>query len=120
MVENLEDAFGTRLLDAGCGSGWLSRLVAKRMPDCEVVGVDINPDYVAFANERAHEAGLPNLRYEVGAVGDLPFADESFDTVWSLMLLMFLPDRPAAGQTSSRRRPRSRSRPWAPGGRRPA
>jgi SAM-dependent methyltransferase len=87
---------GTRLLDAGCGSGWLSRLVARRMPDCEVVGVDINPDYVAFATARAEEEGLTNLSYRVGAVGKLPFEDGSFDTVWSLMLLMFLPDRRGA------------------------
>jgi ubiquinone/menaquinone biosynthesis C-methylase UbiE len=87
---------GTRLLDAGCGSGWLSRLVARRMPDCDVVGVDINPDYVAYATARAEEEGLANVSYQVGAVGDLPFEDESFDTVWSLMLLMFLPDRRGA------------------------
>lgn len=85
---------GMRLLDAGCGSGWLSRMVARRMPDCEVVGVDINPAYVAYATEKAE--GLENLRYEVGAVGELGFEDASFDTVWSLMLLMFLPDRRAA------------------------
>lgn len=87
---------GTRLLDAGCGSGWLSRLIAQRMPDCEVVGVDINPDYVAFATDKAREAGLTNLSYTVGAVSDLPFEAESFDTVWSLMVMMFLPDRARA------------------------
>jgi SAM-dependent methyltransferase len=86
-------ASGTRLLDAGCGSGWLSRLVARRMPECEVVGVDINPDYVAYATAKAKKEGLTNLSYQVGAVGDLPFEDKTFDTVWSLMLLMFLPDR---------------------------
>jgi ubiquinone/menaquinone biosynthesis C-methylase UbiE len=87
---------GTRLLDAGCGSGWLSRLIARRMPDCEVVGVDINPDYVAYAAQKANEAGLDNLSYRVGAVGALPFEAESFDTVWSLMVLMFLSDRSGA------------------------
>jgi ubiquinone/menaquinone biosynthesis C-methylase UbiE len=87
---------GTRLLDAGCGSGWLSRLIAQRFPDCEVVGVDINPDYVAYATRKAEEAGLGNLRYRVGALGDLPFEAESFDTIWSLMVLMFLPDRAGA------------------------
>jgi SAM-dependent methyltransferase len=87
---------GTRLLDAGCGSGWLSRLIARRMPDCEVVGVDINPDYVAYAQLKAEAEGLTNLTYQVGAVGELPFEDGSFDTVWSLMLMMFLPDRRGA------------------------
>ena len=83
---------GTRLLDAGCGSGWLSRLVAERMPDCDVVGVDANPDHVDFATQKAREAGLRNLTYEVGEIGDLPFGPGSFDRVWSLMVIMFLPD----------------------------
>jgi ubiquinone/menaquinone biosynthesis C-methylase UbiE len=72
---------GMRLLDAGCGSGWLSRLIARRMPDCEVVGVDINPDYVAYATKKAQDDGLENLSCRVGAVGDLSFDAESFDTV---------------------------------------
>jgi ubiquinone/menaquinone biosynthesis C-methylase UbiE len=84
---------GERVLDAGCGSGWLSRLIAERMPDCEVVGVDINPDYVAYANRRAAEAGLDNLSYRVASLTDLPFAAGSFDTIFSLMVLMFLPNR---------------------------
>lgn len=87
---------GTRLLDAGCGSGWLSRLIARRMPDCEVVGIDINPDYVRYAQARAEEAGLENLSYEVASLTELPFEDGAFDAVWSLMVLIFLPDRDAA------------------------
>ncbi len=87
---------GTRLLDAGCGSGWLSRLVARTNPDCQVFGVDINPDYVAYATSKADEAGLSNLAYQTGSVTDLPFEDGSFDTVWSLMVLLFLPDRAGA------------------------
>lgn len=84
---------GTRLLDAGCGSGWLSRLVAKTFPDCEVFGVDINPDYVAYARQRAKEDGLTNLSYQTASVLDLPFEDGAFDTIWTLMVLLFLPDR---------------------------
>ena len=84
---------GTRILDAGCGSGWLSRLIASRMPDCEVVGIDINPDYVAFASAKAREAGLDNLSYRTASLTELPFEGGSFDTVFSLMVLMFLANR---------------------------
>lgn len=84
---------GTRILDAGCGSGWLSRLIAQRMPDCQVIGVDINPAYVAFARQRASEAGLDNLTYHIGTLTDLPFDDGTFDTIFSLMVLIFLQNR---------------------------
>jgi ubiquinone/menaquinone biosynthesis C-methylase UbiE len=87
---------GTRLLDAGCGSGWLSRLIAARMPDCEVVGVDINPDYVAYATTKAEAEGLANLSYRTASLTDLPFEEDHFDTVFSLMVMMFLPDRARA------------------------
>jgi methylase of polypeptide subunit release factors len=52
---------GTRRLDAGCGSGWLSRRIAAWMPDREVLGIDTNPDRVAFASHGAREAGRDNL-----------------------------------------------------------
>lgn len=84
---------GTRILDAGCGSGWLSRLIAQRMPSREVVGVDINPDYLEFAQNKVDEAGLENVSHKVANLSELPFESADFDTVWSLMVLMLLPNR---------------------------
>jgi 2-polyprenyl-3-methyl-5-hydroxy-6-metoxy-1,4-benzoquinol methylase len=37
------------LLDAGCGTGSLARVLAARMPDRDVTGVDIAEPYVAYA-----------------------------------------------------------------------
>ena len=85
-----------RILDAGCGSGAMARLLASHHPDAEVVGIDLNPGYVAYARERASAEGLANLSFEVGNLQNLPFPDASFDFVWSQFVLYFLPSPEAA------------------------
>jgi predicted O-methyltransferase YrrM len=46
------------LLDVGCGWGELSLRVAAAAPQAGVVGVDLDPDWVAEARRRAHRRGL--------------------------------------------------------------
>jgi SAM-dependent methyltransferase len=74
----------------------MSRLLASRNPSARVIGVDINPGYVAYAQKRASEEGLTNLSFETGDLQDLAFDDRSFDVVWSQFVLYFLPDPEAA------------------------
>jgi SAM-dependent methyltransferase len=93
---------GARILDAGCGSGAVSRIIAKRHPDAEVVGVDVNPAYVSYAARRAKEEGLDNLSFQPGDVQALLFPDTSFDLVWTQFVLYFLP-RPEAALAEFRR-----------------
>jgi len=69
----LEETEGERILDAGCGRGFLAAAIARRLPDSICVGVDIDPPQTVEQ--------LANLTFEVGWVGRLPFEDNSFDTV---------------------------------------
>jgi len=85
-----------RILDAGCGSGAMSRLIASRDPTCDVVGVDLNPEYVAYARDRGIAASLGNLSFERGDLQALNYANESFDVIWSRFVLYFLPSPEAA------------------------
>lgn len=82
---------GARVLDAGCGSGSMTRLLAKRYPDASVTGFDLNGDYLAFARARAAAEGLGNIAFEQGDLQAMPYADASFDAVWSKYVLYFLP-----------------------------
>jgi len=90
------------ILDAGCGSGTMARLLAARQPNARVVGIDIRPDYVAYARERARAEGLDNLRFEQGDIFRLPFPDASFNLVWSKYVLQWVKD-PAAAVVEFRR-----------------
>ncbi|MGH6785535.1 MAG: class I SAM-dependent methyltransferase [Novosphingobium sp.] len=55
----------TRLLDIGCGWGGFG-LYCHRHYGCEVLGVSLAPDQVAFANERAAAAGVADkVRFEL-------------------------------------------------------
>lgn len=85
---------GDRVLDAGCGEGTNSRLLARR--GARVTGVDISTRMIALARE--HEAAEPlGIRYERASFSDLSlFADGSFDQAVSFMALMDGPDYPGA------------------------
>lgn len=80
-----------RVLDAGCGSGAMARLIASSHPEWDVVGLDVNPNYIAYARDRAKAASLDNLSFEHGDLQALSFAAASFDVVWSRFVLYFLP-----------------------------
>jgi ubiquinone/menaquinone biosynthesis C-methylase UbiE len=80
------------LLDAGCGSGALSRLLASHRPKLDIVGVDLNPAYVAYASDLGAAACLKNVRFEQGNLQALRFPDASFDVIWSRFVLYFLPN----------------------------
>jgi SAM-dependent methyltransferase len=90
------------ILDAGCGSGSMSRLLAARHPDASVTGVDLRENYVAYAQTLAASQGLTNLDFRQGDLQALPFPDASFDLIWSKYVLYFLP-RPADAVAEFRR-----------------
>jgi SAM-dependent methyltransferase len=79
-----------RVLDVGCGSGSMSRLIANSFPQAEVVGVDVREQYLDFARARAREEGTRNVTFQSGDVFALPFPDASFDLIWSKYLLQWL------------------------------
>ena len=86
---------GMSVLDVGGGYGEPS-LTAARVagPKGRVVCSDISPGLLAFARERAREAGLDNIEFIEADAERLDFAKESFDAIVSRALLMFLPDVP--------------------------
>jgi len=84
---------GEQVLDVACGTGALTRLLAKAVgPGGRVVGLDLNPDMLAVARR------LPvnQVDWRDGSADALPFEDESFDVVCCAFGLMFFPDQPAA------------------------
>ncbi|MBA2361831.1 MAG: methyltransferase domain-containing protein, partial [Actinobacteria bacterium] len=82
---------GRRVLDAGCGIGYGSTILAESGA-ATVVGIDVAESVVEAARGR-ESAGV---RFEVGNVQDLGFDDESFDVVVSFEVIEHLDDYTAA------------------------
>lgn len=83
-----------RLLDVGCGDGFITRTIAARLPRGSVVGVDASPRMIAAATEHPDGPGAP-VRFEVRDVRELGFTAE-FDVVVSFNTLHWLVDQQAA------------------------
>jgi SAM-dependent methyltransferase len=87
---------GMRLLDCGAGPGTITLGLAEAVAPGEVVGIDISPIQVERASALAEECGVTNVRFEVGDINALPFADDSFDVAFAHTVLMHLRDPVAA------------------------
>jgi len=91
-----------RILDAGCGSGAMTRCFGSHYADASVIGVDIRDDYVSYARSRANKDGLQNVEFRQGSVFKLPFANASFDVVWSKYVMQWI-DEPEKAVAEFRR-----------------
>lgn len=67
-----------RILECGCGAGWLSKLLAKRGYD--VVGTDVSSQAIEIANSDRKGVELSNPTFVVADTEELPFTAE-FDVV---------------------------------------
>ncbi len=81
---------GARVLELGCGTGAISRILAGRLNVGEVLGVDPSPVLVAKARELASD--VPSLSFEVADGRDLRLDDATFDAVVVHRVLSHVPD----------------------------
>lgn len=56
---------GGRVADVGCGHGASTILMARAYPNSEFVGIDYHVSSIDMATQRARDAGLDNVRFEV-------------------------------------------------------
>jgi SAM-dependent methyltransferase len=84
---------GQRVLDVGCGTGVVTRDLARRVgPGGRVVGVDPSRALVAEARRRARAAGVgARCRFRPGDGTRLPFPDGSFDATVAVTVLLHVP-----------------------------
>jgi ubiquinone/menaquinone biosynthesis C-methylase UbiE len=92
IIENEINALdleqGMSVLDAGCGTGAVSRTLARIVSPGTVTAIDINDSLIDKAQNLAVEEGIDNIRFEVGDVRNLGFSDASFDVAYCRIVLM--------------------------------
>jgi 2-polyprenyl-3-methyl-5-hydroxy-6-metoxy-1,4-benzoquinol methylase len=93
VLRMLGNLHGRRVLDAGCGQGYFSRMLADR--GAEVVGVEPGQSLIAYAVEREAQRGQ-GIRYVQADLCGQPDLGGPFDAVVTNMVLMSVPEWKAA------------------------
>jgi ubiquinone/menaquinone biosynthesis C-methylase UbiE len=83
---------GCRVLEAGCGTGAQTVILASRSPDAEFTSIDVSTRSLAEAAERVELAVCENVRLLRADIHHLPFAPSSFDHVFACFVLEHLSD----------------------------
>ncbi len=82
---------GDAVLDVGCGTGTLAMEVARRVGRTgRVAGVDPSPQQIARARSKAARRHVP-IEFQIGVIEQLPFPDQTFDVVFSTLMMHHLP-----------------------------
>jgi SAM-dependent methyltransferase len=84
---------GERVLECGCGPGWLWRNNLARIPGgCQITLTDLSPGMVAEAEAALGDAAAADFRFRPADVQDLPFPDKAFDVVAANHMLYHVPN----------------------------
>lgn len=76
---------GQSVLDLGSGTATLTLLIKQAQANAEVVGIDGDEKILAIARLKAKQTGI-DISLDYGFVHDLPYAESSFDHVFSSLL----------------------------------
>jgi ubiquinone/menaquinone biosynthesis C-methylase UbiE len=80
------------ILDAGCGTGYKSLVLAEANPGAKIVGIDISEESVKLARQRLKYHGFENTEFYTLSIYDLPELNYQFDYINCDETLYLLPD----------------------------
>lgn len=94
MITGAQIAPGLRVIDYGCGPGFLAIELAKRVgPSGRVVGCDLNEEFLLRARARAESEGVAErVDWHHIVDGRIPAEDASVDRVICKNVLEYVPD----------------------------
>ena len=94
VLDQMQLARDENVLDVGSGAGWLARLLAERVPEGRVVGMDISDEMVRRA--RRNYVDVENTMFVVGSVDEIPWDANFFTHAISVESAYYWPE-PARG-----------------------
>src|SRR5262245_15551312 len=81
-----------RVLEVGCGNGWILREIARRVSSSgRAVGLDGSAALLAIARQQAESEGV-DVELQEGDARELPFSDGEFDVALAPLVLLHVPD----------------------------
>jgi SAM-dependent methyltransferase len=83
---------GSRVLEAGCGIGAQTVILATNSPGALITSVDISADSLGRAEEKIRAQGITNVTFRQGDIFRLPFEPGSFDHIFICFVLEHLAD----------------------------
>jgi len=83
---------GKVILDAGCGTGYKSLVLAEANPGARIIGIDLSEESVKLARHRLEYHGFKNAEFHALSIEQLPELELEYDYINSDEVLYLLPD----------------------------
>jgi SAM-dependent methyltransferase len=90
VLDRMQLARDENVLDVGSGAGWLVSLIAERVPEGRVVGVDISDEMVRRA--RRNYVAVENAMFVLGSADEIPWDANFFTQAISVESAYYWPD----------------------------
>jgi demethylmenaquinone methyltransferase/2-methoxy-6-polyprenyl-1,4-benzoquinol methylase len=78
-----------QIIDQACGTGILTFKLAKMFPQCHVVGVELNDEYLSIARQKAEDLHVANVEFILGRAEDITLEAGAFDCITSAYLAKY-------------------------------
>jgi ubiquinone/menaquinone biosynthesis C-methylase UbiE len=83
-------AANSKILEAGCGVGSQTKIIAPKNPSCHFTSIDISGTSVKKAKNNIQSLNIKNVEFQIGDIFDLKFKTESFDHIFICFVLEHL------------------------------
>ena len=83
---------GSKVLEAGCGVGAQTIILARNSPTAKFTSVDVSEESLRAAKERVSSQGFTNVTFHQNDIFHLPYEDDSFDHLFLCFVLEHLPN----------------------------
>ncbi|MEM7552107.1 MAG: methyltransferase domain-containing protein [Bacteroidota bacterium] len=87
---------GSLILEAGCGVGAQTKIIAEKNPGSRFISVDLSEKSLSEARKTIDESSIDNVEFQQADVFNLPFEDASFNHVFVCFVLEHLTDPESA------------------------